>query len=195
MKMGRKLLLVIALLLTASMLITACGSQSSTVKEETTAATTTAAEGAKTENPPAPAGGDGPLGKYDPVITISTIRPIEPSRTYMPGETWDNNIWTKAIEEKLGVKFEYLWTCAANEYSSKVNVAIASDDLPEYMVIPYEQFYKLAAAGKLADLTEAYDKLGGGYAQGKPCSNGFHGAENGHLRWKAVWNRRSAIHF
>ena len=102
-----------------------------------------------------------PLGKYDPPITITTIRGVEPSRTFMSGETWDNNIWTKAFEEKLGIKFEYVWNCPTSEFDQKVNIAIASDDLPEMLHINYDQFYRLAAAGKLADITTTFDQYAG----------------------------------
>lgn len=152
----RTSLVLLAFLLIAMMLFSACGAKQGGDTAQTTAsgtqAATTAAEPEKAADP---------FGKYEPGITLTTIRGIEPSRTFMPGETWDNNLWTKAFEEKLGIKFDYLWTCAATEYEQKVNVAIASDELPEIMKIKYDQFYRLAAAGKLADITEAFDRYAG----------------------------------
>ena len=157
MRKRRISFILLALLLVAAMLLSACGG----AKKVEEPADTNSTEKSSTAEPEPKKADDGPLTKYDPTITLTTIRGIEPSRTFMPGETWDNNIWTKAFEEKLGIKFNYLWTCPATEFEQKVNVAIASDELPELMCIKYDQFYRLAAAGKLADITDAFDKYAG----------------------------------
>ena len=152
---------VLAFVLVAMMLFSACGGAAQKTGEPASSNAAAASSAAPAQSSAAPAENIDPLGKYDPGITISTIRGIEPSRTFMPGETWDNNIWTKAFEEKLGIKFDYIWTCPSSEFEQKVNVAIASDELPELMCIKYDQFYRLAAAGKLADITSAFDKYAG----------------------------------
>ena len=123
-----------------------------------TQAATQAAQTATQAAAPKAASEPGPYGKFNPPITISTIRSIDTTREYMPGETWDNNIWTKAYEEKLGIKFTYTWTCMSNEFSERLNTAIASDDLPDYMNIPYDQFALLARSGRLEPITAAFNE-------------------------------------
>lgn len=162
----------VAILMTFGMLLSACTTPAPTTTSApaSSAAATTAAVAATTaaaaETPAATASEPvssqaAPLGKYDPPITLTTIRGIEPSRTFMAGETWDNNIWTKAFEDRLGIKFEYVWNCPSSEFAQKVNVAIASDELPELMHISYDQFYRLAVAGKLADISTVFDQYAG----------------------------------
>lgn len=153
--------MIVAMMLVCAMLLSACATTAPTTAP-TQAATEAPATDAPADNTtePEPAQAS-PLGMYDPPITITTIRGIEPSRTFMPGETWDNNLWTLAFEEKLGIKFEYLWTCPSSDFAQKVNVAIASDELPELLHINYDQFYRLAAAGKLADITTVFDDYAG----------------------------------
>lgn len=96
-------------------------------------------------------------GKYDPPITLTAIRGVNSSRTFSPGETWDDNIWTRAFEEHLGITFDYIWTTDTSEYNAKINIAIVSDDLADVMSVPYDPFYRMAELGKLADLTEAHE--------------------------------------
>lgn len=103
---------------------------------------------------------DGPYTKYDPGITLTMIRSVDTNRAFMPGESWDNNLWTQAYQDRLGITFEYTWTCAPDEYNNKVNLAIASDELPDYFKCTYDQFFRMAKAGKLADLTPYIDSIG-----------------------------------
>ena len=103
---------------------------------------------------------DSPFYKYDPPITLTMMRSVDTNRGFMPGETWDNNLWTQAYEERLGITFDYTVTTMPDEYDNKVNMAIASNDLPDYFRCTYDQFYRLAVSGKLADLTDAINTLG-----------------------------------
>ncbi len=96
----------------------------------------------------------GPLGAYDPVLTVTTWRSLG-GRQYVEGETWDDNIWTNFIADKLGIEFEYTWTAPSSEFDNKVNIAIAAGDLPEMLnSLAYDTYTNLAAAGKLAPLED-----------------------------------------
>ena len=97
-----------------------------------------------------------PLGKYEEGITLTTIRGIT-NRTYPEGQTWDNNVWTQKFEDALGITFDYVWSCDSKEFDSKMNVAIATNDLAELMLVPYDTFYRMAKAGLLEDLSGAYE--------------------------------------
>lgn len=161
MKINNKRFITICLLLTALLTFSACDTTMSSDSTTTSTSASTQKPTTSITNTDT-----SPLGKYDPPITITTIRSIVANRTYMPGETWDNNIWTQAFEEKLGIKFEYLWNVDSTQYTDKLNVAIATNDLPEYIpTLNYDQFYSLAKAGKLADITEAYETYATSYVK------------------------------
>lgn len=98
-----------------------------------------------------------PFGKYEPGIVLTTVFRDE-ARKYPQGQTWDNNVWTKAYEEELGIQLKYLWSATAQEFDAKMNMAIATNELPEIMAVNYDQFYRMASAGMLEDLTEVYEK-------------------------------------
>ena len=69
----------------------------------------------------------------------------------------NNNVWTRCYEDELGIKLNYTIAAAGDDYTQKLTMAIASNDLPDLMDLPPEEFSELANAGLLADLTESYD--------------------------------------
>jgi putative aldouronate transport system substrate-binding protein len=99
----------------------------------------------------------GPYGAYDPPIVVDTWRG-EYNRTWPEGQSNTDNVWTRAIEERLGIKFNYVWTAPGNEMNSKINVAIASGDLPDIFRIPYNPYYNLARSGQLEPMEEVINE-------------------------------------
>lgn len=66
----------------------------------------------------------------------------------------------QAVEKFLGKKLDITWVPNA-EYNDKVNVTLASDDIPQVMVIQDDKgpsFVKAAQAGAFWDLTDKIDK-------------------------------------
>ena len=141
-----KLHLLLCILMTSLLVFTSCSSVATTTSPASSTSDTSATADSTTASTEPTAAPDSPLGKYDPPITITTIRSIDNTRTYMPGETWENNLWTQAYEEQLGIKLSYLWTAPSNEFDAKMNIAIASDDIPDMLYLKYDQFYQIGRA-------------------------------------------------
>lgn len=99
-----------------------------------------------------------PLGKYDPPIEVTVIRPYDENVKFIEGESANDNLWTRRYEERLGVKVKYDWTLQGptEQYYQKLNVAIASNDLADIMAVNSGQLKQLAEAGQLADLTDVF---------------------------------------
>lgn len=102
------------------------------------------------------------LGKYEEPIEVSTVRIISPSVKFVNGETIDKNVWYTEYANKLGIKLINEWSVVGDEPGGqgdqKMNVSIASGDLPDIVPLNASQLRQLADAGKLADLTEIYEK-------------------------------------
>lgn len=98
-----------------------------------------------------------PFGKYDPGIEITAVRPIQDGIKFKEGQSLENNIWTKAYEDVLGVKIKYLWTTPEAQYDQKLNISIASNDLPDIMQVNASQLKSLVDDNRLEDLTQIYD--------------------------------------
>lgn len=96
----------------------------------------------------------GPWGKYDPAIDITTVgTPVNPN--YLgEGNSDADNPWTRAYRDVLGINLSYQWL--SDEYDSRVNLMIASGDLPDFFRVNVVQFQQLVDAGLVADMTSAY---------------------------------------
>lgn len=143
-------------LIAAIVFVSACS------KTETPSATAT--EPAKQTNDNSTASNDSndPLAKYDPPIEMTTWRIVNSTFKFKNGETIDNNVWYKAYKDQLGINVKNIWTVNDTNGSGeqKVNVSIASGDIPDVMEVTPTQFKQLYDAGLAEDLTNAYNKYG-----------------------------------
>lgn len=96
-----------------------------------------------------------PFGKYDPPIEISTVKSLDDgSMRFVNGETIENNVWTQGMKEELGIILKVDWLVPDNQYGEKVNVTIASNDLPDIMQVGAIQLNQLVENGMIEDLTQ-----------------------------------------
>lgn len=120
----------------------------------------------QTENSPESSNTSGTSivdGKMKDEVVISLPRSIDPNAKVDPslpeGDNIDNNQFTRYVKEKLNITFESAFTASPDAYTQKLQLAIASDELPDVMVLTSEaDFKKLAENGQIEDLTELFDK-------------------------------------
>jgi len=137
-------------------------------------------------------GGNGeaaiePLGKYDPPIEVSTVRIINDTYKFAEGDTIDSNVWYKAYEEELGIKIKNDWVVSGDGVGGpgeqKMNVSIASGDLPDIIPVNANQLQQLIEADLVMDMTDVFEKYAtpltkeimnadGGYAMKSATSGG-----------------------
>jgi len=127
------------------------------------AAETNTPANAGTETAGEAEGGEAdPLGIYDPPIEITTVRIVNDTFKYPEGDSIESNVWTRTLEEKLGIKVKNLWVVSGDQPGGqgeqKMNVSIASGDLPDFIPVNAKQLKQLQEADALMDLTEVYEK-------------------------------------
>jgi len=106
-----------------------------------------------------PEGDADPFGKIDPPVTMTSVLATAGWATFPDGETWDNdNRWTKLYRETLGVNLKWNWLVDSTQYENKMNVTIASGDIPDLMVVSKKQLNQLVEADMVEDLTAVFDK-------------------------------------
>ncbi len=116
-------------------------------------------EASKVQTTGDPAAAPDPFGKYSPPIEVSTITTTITSDIKFPeGDTPENNIWTRTYFDELGIKLNILWSCGDDKAEEKRNLMIASGDLPDLFTVSRNQFEQLYNAGKLEDLTQAFEQ-------------------------------------
>jgi len=101
---------------------------------------------------------DGPLGKYDPPIEVHSVRNGMPDDRFKNGDTISSNAWTKEYESALGIKLVYDWIGDPNGSTNKLDVSIASNEIPDVFAASTKQMNLLVDAGQIQDLTEVWEK-------------------------------------
>ena len=97
--------------------------------------------------------------KFDPPITVTTIRYLSPATTFLNGEDIDYNVWTKAYQSYCGIKLKSLFTVTDfSYYDLKVTTAIATDSLPDIIPVYTTLFYRIADSGRSKDILPYYSR-------------------------------------
>lgn len=105
-----------------------------------------------------PQAAPGPLTKYDTPITVRTVMNDVGKDFLTSGDTLENNVWTKGYENELGIKITFDWIVERANASNKMNATLAGGNIPDMFAVSHTQYKQLLDAGKLADLSEVYEK-------------------------------------
>ena len=107
-----------------------------------------------------------PFGKYDPPISVTMVHTANDGAFWFPaGDDIGNNVYTRRWAETLGINYSFLWTCPGSQGEEKMNVMIASGDLPDFFAVNRKQFEMLYKAGMLEDLTGAIEQYASKYTK------------------------------
>jgi putative aldouronate transport system substrate-binding protein len=153
MKKG-KITRVFAALLAFVMLtsLTACTGGSET-SSDSSGSTSSASEMEVAEN-------DGPLTPYEEPITITWAVQASPVQQFIDGDTYDDNVWSRLIKEKLNINLEVAFSAdtSTDAYKQKMNVLLASGDFPDVIRWSDRTFFKQAQeAGFIQPIGPAFD--------------------------------------
>lgn len=140
--------LSLAAMLTVSM--AACGSDNksseATASGSSTASSTTPADQKPTDL----------LAKYTPEIDLTAWRFLNNGIEFEPGESIENNVYMTSYKEDFGINLKYVWTVPEEQFDQKLNISVASGDLPDIMWLRNKQLIELAENDMLYDLTDLY---------------------------------------
>lgn len=133
----------------------------------------------------------GMMDKYDPAINISFVRAVDDDTSTnilpkTPGETIESNRWLDLYSNDLGINVTYDWTVKGgmsdDAYKQKINVTLASGDLPDVSIVDATQLKQLVDAGMVADMTQYWND----YAT--PFTKECYSAENGAILDSATFD-------
>ena len=79
-----------------------------------------------------------PFGKYDTPITLTSVFASASAVTDMlsglgTGETLDDNRWTKLMKDELNIDVQYTAEVDMSQFNEKINIMIASGQVPDYL--------------------------------------------------------------
>ena len=76
----------------------------------------------------------------------------------LPGQTLEDNFWLDTYRDELGINVVYDWIVKGDdEYSQKINITIATGELPDIMSVTATQMVQLAEADLIADISDVYE--------------------------------------
>jgi putative aldouronate transport system substrate-binding protein len=99
---------------------------------------------------------------YSPLperATLVLVKGGQENASLMPeGESIEDNRALQYIEDTLNVDITYAWVVPSDSYGDKLNLSIASGDIPDVMIVSPIQLQQLAEAGAIEDLTAIVEK-------------------------------------
>ena len=106
----------------------------------------------------------GPYGKYDPPIDVTFINHVNDSfhkTVTLNDQTLEDNMWNDQYRERFGINVKYLWIAkSAEEYQQKLNLSMASGDIPDILELDHQKppvnVARLYEAGRLQPLNAVY---------------------------------------
>lgn len=95
----------------------------------------------------------GNLEPYAEPITMTIGIPVDLSKAFPEGDSYENNVWSRAYEEELDIKLELAFTAANTD--DKINTLIATGDIPDLLCVNSAQLKMLSNSGLIRD--DLYD--------------------------------------
>lgn len=102
-------------------------------------------------------GSPSPFGKYKEPVTVEIVQSINPTLKMPEGDTATDNYYTRYIKENINIDTKVKWSASNADYAQKLNLAIASNDLPDILVVGDQEFRKLVKSDMIEDLTDYYE--------------------------------------
>lgn len=104
----------------------------------------------------------GPLGRFDPPITIISFRTDVSAAVHelLPdGDTLLNNPWSRAYYNELGIHLHYDWVVPLVQFDQRFGLAVATGDLPDvFRVNNMIQLNMLLERDLIMDLTDIFEE-------------------------------------
>ena len=106
---------------------------------------------------------EDPFGRYDPSIEVHFVRSTDDTLTanyfsQHPDQTMEDNLWIDLYRDQLGIDVVYDWIASyGDEYAQKLNLTLASGDIPEFVNVDLAQLRQLAMAGLIQPLEDIYE--------------------------------------
>ena len=115
-----------------------------------------------------------PLGAYDDTVTLTIGRGTVQNAKLPDGASYENNAYNDWVLDRLNIKCTNAFEAMEGEdYDRQVSLAMASEDLPDVMIVGRDIFDELVENDLIADLTDSYNNYASDYI--KNIYNSFDG--------------------
>lgn len=98
------------------------------------------------------------------VIQLGRMASAHTASTMYKGDTFENNPYTRYVQEKLNITFENVIEAEGEDYDKQITLATAAGDLPDmFMVRNYDTLVDLVDNDLICDLTSYYEEYATDY--------------------------------
>lgn len=99
------------------------------------------------------------LGKYDPPIDIITCMSYYVTSSFPPGQSAEDNVWTRLYKDMLGINVTYDFTGTNDDYTQIMNTYISSGEVPDMFTVTADQLATLMRTNLInKDIGAIFDK-------------------------------------
>ncbi len=103
---------------------------------------------------------ESPTGPYEPPISVSYHAFHQPAQDFLEGDSFEDNLWTRAYSDELGVELSFPWSAQSGDaYRQRLNIAIATGQLADIFSVSPIIFGQLVEDGRLAPLDDAWEYM------------------------------------
>lgn len=108
-----------------------------------------------------------PFDKFSPTKVFSSPRSAGSNIKYIAGDSVEETVADRMLEEQIGLRYNVKFiSSGGGEYREKLNLAMASGDMPDYFsVYPFDLYKQMVEAGVLKDLTEIWPQVASAHMQ------------------------------
>jgi putative aldouronate transport system substrate-binding protein len=156
MKKACKKIFTVVLTITMLVSLVACAGNSKDTSSNSSASLTPSASSATDT-----AEADPQWGAYDEPVTITTAIQASAVQEFRDGDSYEDNEWTRLIKDTYNIDVDVALSAdiTTDAYRNKMNVLLASGDLPDVLKFDDRNWLKQAIeAGYVLDISEVFDK-------------------------------------
>ncbi|OMD44520.1 hypothetical protein BSK56_22685 [Paenibacillus borealis] len=102
-----------------------------------------------------------PLGKQPQLTTLTRGVPLDPNQKYPDGQDVDDNAYTRMLKTKFNIEIKNAFTASnsGTDYHQKVDLGIATGEIPDYLTeLTYTEYKAIVKAGLAMDISEVWEK-------------------------------------
>lgn len=93
---------------------------------------------------------------YSETVVITTMGEENSGTEFQNGDDYGNNPWYRAYKERFNIDLQNKWI--SNDYSTKLNLAIADRDIADVFYVDSARLKTLYDAGMIMSLDEVFDR-------------------------------------
>jgi putative aldouronate transport system substrate-binding protein len=129
-------------------------------------------QGRRTEVPASQAnsGPGDPFGKYETPVTVEIGRSVDANRKYPAGDGPESNQYTRYIKDMLNIDIKTAW--AVPDADQRINLDIASNKIPDALVVNNIQLRQLIRLDMIEPMTAAIENYASPYVKSVYATGG-----------------------